>query len=373
MKTYTIVALFLMGLGFMSCEKSIEESPEELPVSYNAAYTVLLTGANSLYAQRLGSTVNGLVVNNESSAFVASTSEFLSFKTEDGISIYSDTECDARVQLYNSVTDETTILEVFEDLDACAIEVTDIAHKGTRIILSYVRELAGKEKQFMVRLIELSSDGSTFIDIPLEKKPVDLMPSTDRLFVLTLNEFVTDEFHLSVIDMAAEEHIIELDLGYDAKKLFKNNSGDIIISYPELHTVLDKSTLDKEYTLYSLETAPGFINTKDSFLDSFGRLYFQKSIPTATIATVPAIYDFDKNSTVVYLYENFLTETELNVKYAIGATTSVGFDELNNLVLIGYRKKGEQGGGILRISPAPDFKIIDNIDLEAVPEAIFIN
>lgn len=373
MKTYTIVALLLMGFSFVSCEKSNEEPTEELPVSYDADYTILLTGTNSLYAQLLGSTANGLTKKNEPSTFVTSAPQFLSFRTKEEISIYSSINCDATVQLYNSKTDQTNVLEVFEDLAACAIEVTAIAHTNNYIVLSYVRELEGKEKQFMLRFIDLAGDSSTFIDVSLEKKPVDLMPSMNKLFVLTLNEFVTNEFHLSVIDLDTKENLMELDLGYDATKLFKSNSGAIIISYPELHTVLNASTLDKEYTLYGSDTVPGFITTKDSFMDSYGRLYFQKSIPSAAIETVPAIYDFDKNNTVVYLYENFMTEAELNIKYDIATTTSIGYDEENDLILIGYQKKGQQGGGILRISPTPNFKIIDDIDLDAVPESIFVN
>jgi hypothetical protein len=226
----------------------------------------------------------------------------------------------------------------------------------------------------MVRFISLTTDIGTFIDIPLEKKPVDLVPSLNRLFVLTLNEFVTNEFHLSVIDMTSKDTLMEVDLGFDATKLFKNNANKIIISYPELHTTLDPISLEKTYTMYGKDTAPGFLSTKDSFMDSKGRMFFQKTIQAASIETVPAIYDFEKNNTVVYLYENFLTEAELNVQYNIGMTTSIGYDEKNDFVLIGYQKKGQQDkGGILRISPSPDFKIIDNIDLEGVPQTIFVN
>ena len=55
------------------------------------------------------------------------------------------------------------------------------------------------------------------------------------------------------------------------------------------------------------------------------------------------------------------------MKYSIAQTTSIAYDEKNNYVLIGYQKKGQvDKGGILRITPAPDFKLIDNIDLEGV-------
>ena len=103
-------------------------------------------------------------------------------------------------------------------------------------------------------------------------------------------------------------------------------------------------------------------------------MYFQKAISNSAIDMVPAIYDFQTNNTVVYLFENFLTESDINVKYKIASTTSIGYDELNNYMLIGYKKKDEENkGGILRITPAPNFKIIDNIDLEGVPKSIFVN
>ncbi|WP_339665649.1 hypothetical protein, partial [Maribacter arcticus] len=98
------------------------------------------------------------------------------------------------------------------------------------------------------------------------------------------------------------------------------------------------------------------------------------AISNSAIDMVPAIYDFQTNNTVVYLFENFLTESDINVKYRIATTTSIGYDEQNNYMLIGYQKKGEVNkGGILRITPAPDFKIIDNIDLDGVPQTIFVN
>lgn len=374
MKTYPIVALLLMGLSFVACEKSNDATSEEFPPGTTANYTVFLKGNNRLYTQLLRATADGLALKEEASAFVTGPSESLKFSAAGEISFYTTTNCDATVQVYNAITDKTRILEVFKDLNVCTIEVTAIAHTSEYVLLSYIRELEGKERQFTLRYIPLASDGQPFLDIPLDKKPIELMPSSSRLFVLTQNEFVTDEFHLSVFDMTSKERLIELDLGYNAKKLFKNNAGDLIISYPELHTLLNASTLDKKYTMYGDNTEPGFISTKDSFMDSYGRLYFQKTIPTARVETVPASYDFEKNNTVVYLYENFLTETELTVKYNIAATTTIGYDEQNDVVLIGYQKNGPQGkGGILRISPAPDFKLLDNIDLEAVPQSIFVN
>ncbi|TLP81314.1 hypothetical protein [Maribacter sp. ACAM166] len=374
MKTYNLVACIIMAFSFAACDKSTEESSEELSMALNANYTVFLKSNNQLTATILGSAKAGLVVQNAATNFKDIPLSSFKFRTVKEVSYYYTSNCRATVQIYNAVSDTSTMLSVFEDIDSCSIEVTAIAHTKDELFVSYEQAIEGKDKQYIVRSISLSSDGSTFIDIVLDKKPVDLMPSSNRLFVMTSNEYVTDEFHLSIIDLKTKENLMELDLGNDATKLLKNISDQIIISYPELHTTLNPITLDKKYTMYGEGTAPGFLSTIDSFMDGAGRIYFQKTIPSAIIATVPAIYDFDKNSTVVYLFENFLSESELNVKYSIAATTSISYDEENGYVLIGYQKKGQVGnGGILRISPTPDFKIIDNIDLEGVPQSIFVN
>ena len=97
-------------------------------------------------------------------------------------------------------------------------------------------------------------------------------------------------------------------------------------------------------------------------------------MPNSDINMVPAIYNFQTNNTIVYLFENFITESDMSVKYKIATTTSIGYDKQNNYMLIGYQKKGEvDKGGILRMTPAPDFNIIDNIDLDGIPQTIFVN
>ena len=39
---------------------------------------------------------------------------------------------------------------------------------------------------------------------------------------------------------------------------------------------------------------------------------------------------------------------------------------------VGYKKNGKSGGGIMRITPAPNLTFLDNIDLEDIPSHIFI-
>ena len=374
MKTYNIVAIYIMALIFVACEKSSEESVEEIAVEIPANYTVFLSSGNELNAVVLGNSDGELVVKKSVASIIDIPSTYLKFRDSDEISLYYQSNCDANIQLYNAVSNTAISNEIFKDLDPCSIEVTAITHSAELVFIAYERELDGKDKQNVVRVISLSNNTDNHIEITLDKKPVDLITSSNRLFVLTLNEFVTDEYHLSIFDLNTNQQIIELDLGYNALKLFKNSSDQIIISYPELHTTLDPVSLDKTYTTYGDSSEPDFITTNDSFFDSSGKMYYQKYIPNADINMVPAIYNFQTNNTTVYLFENFISESDLSVKYKIATATSIGYDEHNNYMLIGYQKKDKiNKGGILRITPAPDFNIIDNIDLDGVPQTIFVN
>ncbi|MGC1514307.1 MAG: hypothetical protein WA810_01915 [Maribacter sp.] len=374
MKTYSIAALLLVAFSFVSCEKSEVETTKEVSETFTANYTVISKNNNRLNTQLLGSTESSLTLKSEVSAFIELPSNSLKYRTADRISYFSTENCTANLQIYRPSSDETVLYEVFSDLDVCDIQVTAITHTNDYVALSYIQELAGKNFQYTVRFISLTEETPTFTEVTLDKKPVRMVSSTNRLFVLTVNEFVTDEYHMSVINSVSNEILIELDLGFDANSLFTNKAGEVIIGYPELHTTLNPSTLVQKYTVYADDTAPGFESSNDFFMDAAGKLFFQKTVLTAEINIVPATYDFVANNTVVYLYENFLTEAQMNVAFDIKATTTLGFDAANNIMLIGYEKKGtQQTGGILRVTPAPDFKLIDNTDLEGIPQAIFVD
>ncbi|MEQ8420640.1 MAG: hypothetical protein RIB64_11580, partial [Arenibacter algicola] len=89
---------------------------------------------------------------------------------------------------------------------------------------------------------------------------------------------------------------------------------------------------------------------------------------------IAAVYDFKENMSVLYIYENFLSLEERNLKYEIEDTTMVSYDANNNLILIGYRKIGGSGkGGLMRIKPIRDPKFLDNDDLDGMPIELFQN
>ncbi|MEP2239976.1 MAG: hypothetical protein ABJI22_16520 [Maribacter sp.] len=373
MKTYKYVACFVLAFSFFACEKSSEQVEEEIVTSAQVEYTVFLQNNNLLNAVVVASSNEEFAVKSTLSSFNSVPFNAITHRTATDISYYATTNCQATLQWYNSESSVATSVALFNDIDACDINVLAMARSNEIAAVAYERELLGKDKQYVVRINSLIEPVDNPLEISLDKKPVDVVFSTNKLFVLTLNEFITDEFHLSVIDLNTNEAVMELDLGLDAQRLFTNSNGDVIISYPKLHTILDPVSLDKSYTTYGEDTEPGFITTTDFYMDNSGKFYFQKNVPTAEIVEVPAIYDFEKNSTVVYLFENFLTDTELKVKYNIANTSAITYDEKNNYVLIGYEKNGQANmGGILRITPAPDFKLIDNIDLDGVPKTIFV-
>ncbi len=89
---------------------------------------------------------------------------------------------------------------------------------------------------------------------------------------------------------------------------------------------------------------------------------------------IPAVYDFENNTAILYYYENFLSEQEQLVEFEIGDTSMVSYDAKNNLILIGYQKSGDPDkGGLLRIRPIPNPAFIDNIDLNGVPFQMYTN
>ncbi len=77
----------------------------------------------------------------------------------------------------------------------------------------------------------MNSPDFSFTDVPLNKKPVDLVSVNDRLFILTHDLEVSDENFLSVLDLNLNALIHEKNLGSRARRIFQNSDDEIIISY----------------------------------------------------------------------------------------------------------------------------------------------
>jgi hypothetical protein len=366
---------FLLTVFLVACTKTateINEEVDEQPIYAN--YTVLLKENSNYSIHQVSSEESGVFDIEVESSFPDFLNNEISARTRDKVGFYSKTsDCLGEVLLYDFTSKITTQLTVYEDLGICNLETTAMAHNTEYIFLSYNLSLEGKSQKYFLRTMAVD-DPIAFTELELAFNPISLVSINDRLFVLTKDAEVTDEFKLFVVDIPSNEIILEKNLGYDVNQIFKNSQNDIIISYNELHTVLHSATLSVTYTNYGEATAPNFGDSAHISFDSEGKMYYDMFTEDQTATqSIAAVYDFEANSAVLYYFENFLTTEQLSVEYDILKATAITYDETNNLILIGYAKKSSSNkGGILRITPAPDLTFVDNVNLDGIPQSIKI-
>ena len=375
MKTYNIFYV-LLALLIVSCSNSDDsDSGGDIDKSTNADYTLLLSKDGMLTTQLLNAKADVLTLNTASSSLGQKTIPDLKDIEQANFLQYHKTgNCGGTLTRHDFGLDISKEIVVFEDLIDCDLTATAIIESENAIFISYVLTSSNPDS-YMVRIIDTNSAEFSFEDVTLDKKPVDLAIANSKLFILTIDEQITDENSISVLDLSAHTIIHEMGLGYDVSHIFKDGNGNIIISYKELHTTLNSSTMAVVYTQYEEDKEPNFVHTSSSQLDVSGRLYYAMDSGSHSIySEIPAVYDFTQNLTTLYAFENFLTEAELNFEFKIETATTVRYDEENDLILIGYKKVGaEDRGGLIRIRPAPDPAFIDNIDLDGVPVEIIVN
>ncbi len=378
MKTYTTFCAFL-ALVIFSCSKSDNGSGDGDKggdTSVDADYVTLLSKDGFLRPQLLNANAEVITLNPAESALSEKTIPDHSYVDEFYfLQYHKDGNCGGQVTKHNFKSDTTTDIPVFTDVNDCDLTATAIAKSGNSLFISYIITSA-VPVSYLVRIIDLNSSEFSSVDVTLDKKPIDLAVANNRLFILTLDEMITDENSLSVLDISNNTLIHEMNLGYSVRRIFADSHDNVIISYDELHTTLNSSSLAFEYTQYEGSTAPKFAASKSSNFDLEGRLFYaMEPGSNSEYPLVPAIYDFSKKLVILYAYENFLTEAKRNFEYEIETTTAVGYDEKNGLMLIGYKKMNSaaQEGGLLRIKLAPEPELIDNIDLDGVPTEILID
>lgn len=379
MKTYTTLYTLLACIFVFSCSKieSVSEDPDiNDPKGIAADYDLLLVDGNILRSQLLNVDGESMTLNTTDSSFSDINQPEIAYRKGDEITLYQKNgNCTGTITKHDFGSDTSKNIEVYTDLSDCSLITTSISNLNNLFFLGYTFDATDKTKTYAVRIVDTDVQDSNFIDIILNKKPIAMAVAKNRLFVLTLDIDVTNDNSLSVIDLETNTIISELALGLFAKRIFANSEENIIISYDDLHTTLNSTTLAVEYTNYESGKETDFISSEFNYFDSDGKLYYPKISGSYSIyPLIPAVYDFSTNLMTLYVYENFLTETQQTVEYNIETTTMVSYDTANDYIVIGYRKNnGDQTkGGILRIKPAPDPKFIDNIDLDAVPYYIFM-
>lgn len=373
MKTYNI-GYVLLALAISSCSKTDGVSGgEETQKSVDADYAVVLDNGNEFSTQLLNANAEMISLNLAESAFSNNLKPQLSFsKGSKFVQYFKTGDCSSTVIVHDFSTDRSEEYLQFDDLNDCMLTANAVSLVENQLFIGYELATSETEKEYMVRSIDLNSNASNVIDVALPKKPLGLTVASNRLFILTLDEQITEENSLSIFDISNNTLIDELSLGYGAQRIFTNKNQEIIISYEELHSTLNSSDLTLVYTQYIDGNEPNFAQSNSLNMDDRGLLYYLYD-SQSTYPTIAGVYDFSKQLVTGYDFENFLTEEQRNVEFAIERATAVVYDPKNNLILIGYKKLGAANeGGLMRIKPVPDPGFIDNIDLEGIPYEIIV-
>ncbi len=363
-------------LVFVGCSKTAGDGDLTDPevIAGNADYTLLMSSDGQLESQLLNATSETLLFNTGENKFATVPLPDLTYKEGSKLMLYhTQVDCSGEITTYDFNDQSTQKLPVFNELPNCAVEATAIGRSETKVFLGYVLAEVGQPKKYMVRVIDDNATESTYIDVPLDTKPIQFIVANNRLFILTFDEEISDENGIVVIDLASNTLIYENNLGYNVRQLLKNNDGNILICYDGLHTIFNSTTMGAQYVNYGVGTAPNFSTSKSIHLDLEGKLYFERPTGEEVHPHIPAIYDFEISTTHIYLFENFLTQEQVEQEFEIGDTTLVNYDATNNLLLVGYKKTGDATkGGLLRIKLNPDPELVDQIDLDGVPYDIFL-
>ncbi|WP_297793445.1 hypothetical protein [uncultured Eudoraea sp.] len=378
MQTYRVYFL-LLSVILMGCSDDLNENKEsidDLP-SVDANYSLIVKNNDILSLINLNADADNITLDPGISEFENISLPVISYREGKEISIYkSQTDCSGVISLYDFKNDGVRKTVVFDDLANCELIVLALAHSTNAIYIAY--EVPGqglKETGYYIRSIDTSNSEPEFVDIELEKKPMQAVYSEDRVFILTEDPEDDNKNAVIVLDTTTNELVVETNLGFEVQRIFKASESEIIIGYADQHTVINSTSMNVLKSVrYTEGKEPRFADSECYFYYEKDNLYY--AMPTDLNGTsypnIPAVYDFESNTAILYYYENFLTEQEQSNEFEIGNTSLVSYDSKNNLILIGYQKSEDpEKGGLLRIRPIPNPKFIDNIDLNGVPYQMY--
>lgn len=361
----------------MGCSKS-DDTPDDDGGSEKATleYVVVVQEAGVLKPKFLGGTIENISLKSNESSYVDKILPQLHNVKETSFLQYHKTNnCKGILTKHDFKLDTSIEVTVFEDLNNCELTVTAINQTKNAIFISYVVTTI-TPIAYKVRIIDWNDENFDFVDVTLTDKPVDLAIANNRLFVLTLDENITDENSVSVIDLNTNSIIHEMGLGYDAHRIFSNSADEIIVGYNELHTVINTTTFAVQYKQYGSLVAPNFAFSNSINFDEQGVLYYASNPGSKSeYPLIATSFDFDNMAVVLYSYENILSAEKRDNQYKIKTTSTVNIDVENRIVLIGYEKtEGSVKGGLLRIKLNDENEItaIDNMDLEGIPLEIIV-
>lgn len=365
------IACLVIGCSEEGVGDKIDESPSLL-----ADYTILLQKDGLMKTVLLNADSDGISVDPDIGDFPIVPVSPLFYKNDSQIGFYSTKEnCSGSITVHDFGKGTTVLATAFtEDLN-CDRDVKSIAFYGNKALLAYTDPKDAKKDDYYVRILNLSEDSNSFKDVSLSKKPIQLLVSSNKAFVLCLDADITNKYSLMSLNIDSGILIHEVVLGTDVLKISKDGMGNILVSYPHLHNYVDADTMILGVTTnYMLGKEPKFGYAKSEFFGEQTMYYPMEAGSNSSYPHIAAVYDFKENLSILYIFENFLSLEERNLKYEIEDTTMVSYDAKNNLILIGYSKKGSSGkGGLMRIKPIPDPKFVDNINLDGIPMELFPN
>ena len=371
---FLALAYFMFG-----CSEETSESQElikDFP-NIDANYSILVKNNDLLSLINLNADAETIFLDAGVNTFESISNPLISNRDNNEISIYSSQpDCSGRISLYNFKNDVLQKTVVFNDLGKCDLKAKALAHSWNSLYVAYeVPGTGAEETLYYIRIIDTSALEPDFIDIELGKSPLQVVFSNNHLFILSEDLADNNKNALIVLDTRIKELVTEINLGFEVQRLFKSDEGNLIVSYEDYHTHINSISMAITKTVrYDNGKEPGFGASESPYYDDKGNLYY--AMPTNLSGTsypnIPAVYDFETNTAILYYYENFLSEQEQLFEYEIGNTSMVSYDNKNDLIVIGYQKSGDPGrGGLLRIRPIPNPAFIDNIDLNGVPFEMF--
>ncbi|WP_209400040.1 hypothetical protein [Pseudozobellia sp. WGM2] len=375
MKTYNLLFASL-AMVVIGCTKSDGDgNSTDKTNGVNSAYTLLVQDKEKLSSIAINVTGELSVATATESAFTLNSTPKITYVEDDFFSYYHQSgDCNGEITVYDFERKNVASEIVFEDLGACNLKSNAILRTENSLYIAYEIKTSKKISDYYVRAIDTSSEEVVFTDIALGHKPVEMAFANDRLFVLTLDEKLSGKYGINVIDAQINLLIYYDLLTFGARRIFKGPNDNIIVSFDDLHMTIDNNSLAVSTTKYGVGTEPNFKSASTMKFDASGRLYYDMPGGTHSIyPVISAVYDFEKNSAILYAYENFLSEAQRKFEFEIESTTMVSYDEKNDFILIGYKKIGSNNrGGLLRIKPAPNPALIDNLDVDGVPHSIFV-
>jgi hypothetical protein len=372
------MAGLLLCLWLLGCSKSeVGPGAVDTDEGVTAHYTLLLSDGSSYVPAQF--TANALAIEPSTAGNMVPEpfdAPEISYRNDSDLCFYRTlADCSGEVRYIGLSTGNVSVKKVFGDSPSCGREIMALASSASTAYLGYNMPGGGiKETLYLIRAVSLASASSVFPETEIEYAPYQLLWSNNRLYVLAYDG-AGDTYFLYKLNGETGAIQQELDLGSGVQRLLATNGGKLLVSYEQRHLLLDPLNLEVlSRIVYTDGKEPNIGQSPNFYFDPEDRLYY--AMPTGLAGTaydhIPAVYDLANHIAYLYYYENFLNENQLNTYYAIGDTRVVGFDHHNGFLLIGYQKAGSSGGGLLRIKPVPDPRLIDHIALDGIPMQIHV-